>query len=511
MSMKFLKKLRFTLIIITAGFFTAGFAVECFAQKVLTLQDAIDIALKRGYNMKSLNLSLIQAEQNRLAAKYRFRTNADLTLNAPSWSERVTSVAVPNALPVYNSVGSMLMQGQFDINQPLPTDGTITLSSKAYQSDESNYLAQTDETLKRKDFLTSLSINLSQPLFTYNRLKTGLKRAELNYENSSLSLKRSELDIIYNVTQSFYNLYRSSKSLEIYTETVAQKKSAYDLAKLKFDAGLIPEVEALEMEVDLSGAQSTLLENESNLKRIKEQFKQLIGLDMNDDVTLETSLIYTDFAVDLDTAVQKGLSNRPELREDEIDVELQKINLKEVDARSEFNAKLSAFYDLTGISDSGLPYNSSSQDLFDSSWDDLQRRPRNRGIALTLNIPVFDWGVNKAEIQGAKADIKRSELQKEEQVKTITNDVKDVVRRVETARNRMEVLKKRQDVAVRTYEITLERFNNGEITSQDLALNNNRLSEAKLTYLDSFIAYQLAVADLKRKTLWDFEKNEPFK
>ncbi|MFQ5633654.1 MAG: TolC family protein, partial [bacterium] len=85
--------------------------------------------------------------------------------------------------------------------------------------------------------------------------------------------------------------------------------------------------------------------------------------------------------------------------------------------------------------------------------------------------------------------------------------IKDVVSRVFEARNRLEVLEKSQRVAERSYEISLARFDNGDITTQDLALDRDRLTQARSTFLIAYIDYQVAVADLKRKTLYDFEKN----
>ena len=70
-------------------------------------------------------------------------------------------------------------------------------------------------------------------------------------------------------------------------------------------------------------------------------------------------------------------------------------------------------------------------------------------------------------------------------------------------------MQKSQDVAQRVYDISLERFSNGEITSQDLAIDNDKLSNAKMSFLSAYISYKLAVADIKRKTLYDFENDRP--
>jgi len=428
-----------------------------------------------------------------------------MDLQVPSWSERISPVNVPDAIPVYNRSGTMRMQGQLDVRQPLPTDGYLTLRSQLYQSNEFTDLAATNSTIKGKTFFSSLGLVFNQPLFTYNRLKTSLKQNELGYERQSHQVTRLQLDLVYNVTQSFFSLYRMARTRDISTETLAQKKQVYDLAKLKFEAGLIPEVEALQMEVDYASAQADLLAAEADLESQQDQFKLDIGLKLSDQVSVDTDIEYTPFEIDLDKALEEGLARRTEIREQEISIELQRLSVIEADSRSEISANLRAFYDLTGVSDPYLAYDTGSRDLFDSSWDDLKRRPRNRGVTLTFSVPIWDWGVNKAEVAGARASLRRDELFLEEQLKQVESSVRDAVRRIKEARSRLDVLQKSQDVAQRSYDISLERFNGGEITSQDLALDNSRLTSAKMAYLGAFINYQLSVADIKRKTLWNFE------
>ena len=90
---------------------------------------------------------------------------------------------------------------------------------------------------------------------------------------------------------------------------------------------------------------------------------------------------------------------------------------------------------------------------------------------------------------------------------TVEREIKDVVARVREAENRLSVLEKSQKLAERSYEISLARFDNGDITAQNLALDRDRLNQARSAYLDAYIDYQTAVADLKRKTLYDFEND----
>ena len=488
------------------------FLVLCavgFGQPVrtLTLEEAIDIALEKSYEMKSLRLSLLQAEENLTAARGRFRTNASLQLNVPDWRENLEEIRVKNQLPYFNTTGIIRYQGILDVNQPLPTDGTITLRSQMYHRTVSIFLDELDQDLKRREIYTSLSLRFHQPLFTINRLRLGLRTANLNYERTSRRFKRSELDIIYLVTQSFFNLYRATRQAEIARETVEQQQELYDLAKKKYEAGLIPEVEALQMEVDLAESQNSLVEAEGNLARAEDSFKQLIGLKLTDRVRVRTSIEFEDYKVPLDKAIEYALKYRSEIRENEINVELARINVREADARSEIRGDFLAFYDFSGISDPALPFSTSPRDLWNSSLDDLRGRPNNRGVVFSLTVPIWDWGVNAAEVAAAQAQLRDSELALQEEKKTITREVRNVVGRLKEARNRVEVLRKSQEVAKRTFEISVERFNNGDITSQELALDRNRYTQAKFSFLTAYIDYKLAEADLKRKTMWDFAAN----
>ena len=136
---------------------------------LLTLDDAMGIALEKSYSVKSLKLSLIAAEENLTAAKGRFRTNADMSIDAPSWVERVSRDFYPGELPVYDTRGSLRYQTTLSIYQPLPTDGTLSLRSNLYKVDESIYRTKLQKRDKSNEFLTSISLRFQQPLFTINK------------------------------------------------------------------------------------------------------------------------------------------------------------------------------------------------------------------------------------------------------------------------------------------------------------------------------------------------------
>ena len=475
---------------------------------VLTLQDAIDLALEKSYDARRERLILLSAQQNVLAQKGRFRTQANLTLNAPYFREQVQSFRIPDEVPYYNTTGTLRWQSQLRITQPLPTNGGISLVSNLYQSRESVFRDQLDATEKAKRFYSSFRLEFDQPLLVPNSLKLGMERANLQHEQAQRQYLRTELDVVYQVTSAFFSLYSATRRQEIATQEVKQQEDTNDLAQRKFGAGLIPEVEALQTEVDLSQSRNRKLEAEGALLRTQDQFKMALGLPLDQDVAVKTDFEMSQFEVDDQQAIDHGLEHRSEIRETQINRRLSEITLKETDALSTIRAEISAYYDLTGVSDPLLEYESTLSRFFHSSITDLQRRPRNRGVTLTMSLPLWDSGVNRAQVAAAQATLERSELTEEEMVRQVTQQIKAVLTRLQESRGRVDVLRRSQEVAERSYDISQARFNNGDITSQVLALDRDRLTQARTNYLQAYIDYQLAVADLKRNTLYDWEKGK---
>lgn len=480
---------------------------------VITLDESIDIALKKSYSIGRLRQEMRYAERTLWAARAGYRTNIRTSLYAPVYDEGFTLVDVIGENPVAKQFGSLQMRGVLDIIQPMPWlplgGGDITLRTEAYQLN-SWTPSPTDPAidLKSNKFYTALSAILTKPLFTINTLALNLKQAELSYERQSRVYKRMELDLVYRVTSSFYELYSISEHYEINRENVSRQEDIYLTTKNKFDAGLIAEVDAMQAEVDLIQFKNELKASEGYLQEQEAAFKQLIGLPMSSGVKVVSELELKPVHVDAERALELALKNRSEIVEKQLDIENQQINIKEIDERTSVKGNLRGYYELAGFSDPDLAYGISTLDLFRSSWDVLRQTP-NRGVMFELEIPIWDWGKNKAQVEAATANLKADKLDLEYLHTTIEREVRDIVHTVGRAWDRVQMLAKGRDVSQRSFDISIKRFANGDITSTDLARASEQLNTAQYSYLSAYVEYKKALADLKRKTLYDFENDRP--
>lgn len=499
--LKIIKKLLLVL------FFYSGF---CNGQqtKILTYEEAVGIALNESYTIKS-------HIENREAMQHYFRYHEaqfkpllDFNIFAPQWNESVTQIDRADGLPVFNSIGSFRVGSGLSFKYILPTGGNFELHSTIYQENLKTVLSgQEYETMTTDQVYFSTGLRFNQPLFTTNRLRENLREAEYQYQLSSNYYTRGQMNIIYNVTAGFYSLYRATREVEINREKLANSQEAYRIAKLQHSAKRVAEAEVLIAEVEAEQDRARLSESLSNLEREKDIFKQLIGLELEQDIEIVTEIMYDIFIVDVDFAIDQAYKNRLELDDADLNIKLHEIEVDKANREREFKANISAYYDFTGI---GVTGGSNTGELINSSFDNLVDRPPTRGIVLTLSYPIYDWKRGSARVQQAKANYRQAELEKENTRTTIAREVRDIVRTVEETRERLIIHEKNQELATRSYKVSRLRFENGDITSQQLGQEQVRLAEVQLAYLDAYITYQLAVADLKRKTMWNFVEGRSY-
>ncbi|NDV82499.1 TolC family protein [Bacteroides sp. 51] len=474
----------------------------------ISFDEAIRIALGESYTVKYHKKEIDATHYSYLYTKADFKPMLDFNMFTPSWSESLQSISQVDGLPVYNSVGSMQMGGNLSFTYVLPTGGNFAFSSKMYWENYRTTLSQKDnEELERDQVYSRFALSFNQPIFTTNQLKENMKVARLDYQKSTCYFTRVQMDIVYNVAASFYEVYQLAYELKINQDRLENSREAYRITKLKQETGNLPEGELLIAEITVSQNEARVMESEGKLETAKDEFKLLIGLDLVKDIELVAEMEFETFLIDMQQAIDEALANRMEIQENNIDIELQKIEVKRAKREREIKGNISAFYDFTGLStrDGG-----SVGQLVNSSFDNMKDRPSNRGIAFTLSYPIADWGRSKNQKKRAEMRLKQQELNLDNTKRVIEREIREIVRSVYEAERRFRINRRNQEVAIESYRISQMRFENGDMTSQELSIEQERLSQVQLAYIESYITYRLSVANLNRKTMFDFENNRSY-
>jgi len=466
------------------------FFVQVKAQSIVTLEQALDMASKGSPSLQSSLFNLERTTETLNAQRAALKSQFSLNLNPMEYSN---SRKFDTRYSQWYTNESMTTSGTVRVDQPiLYTDGKISLVNQfGWQSNTSDALGVSNV---NKSFFNNLNLSLTQPLFTYNRTKTQIKTLELNNENAMLSYAMQRLALEKNVSQFFYNVYLAQMSLTIKQEELANTEKSNDIIKNKVEAGLAAKEQLYQSEVNLSTAESSVESARVSLESAKDLFKQYIGMDIFEEISVMTDVAVTPIEVDGKKALEHGMASRMELRQRQISVETSQFDMLAVKATNEFRGDMTLSMGLSGD-------NPTLTNIFDKST----KSPR---VSLAFNVPVFDWGERKARIRAQEAVINSQKLNMTNQEVQIQLDIRQVVRNLSNLKNQIEIALQTQKNSQLTYDINLERYKNGDLTSMDLNLYQVQLSNNKMAYAQSLINYKIELLNLKIQSLYDFTTNE---
>ena len=107
--------------------------------------------------------------------------------------------------------------------------------------------------------------------------------------------------------------------------------------------------DVMSAEVSVAQNKAAYLKAINQMQNDEDQFKQLIGLDLDHKIGIVTNLEYKPILIDEQKATSEALKNRLEIKETEMDINLMKIEVDRAKRVREFQGNISAYYDLTGI------------------------------------------------------------------------------------------------------------------------------------------------------------------
>lgn len=488
-----LKKILITGVLVISTMFAN-------AQMVLTLEDAMNIALDNSPDIKQSRLNM---EQNR---EY---LNAQLAMLKSHFSLNVTPIEYSNS-DTYDEYFSQWYKSErinsntgLVIAQPIKwTDGTLTLQNNfEYKSTTSETNNQDPinpgiVTSTYSGFNNNLYLSYKQPLFTYNRTKMNLKRNQLSLENATLAYSIQMLSMERQVTQAFYSIYQKQMSVQISREEFDNQAVSLDIIRSKVEAGLSAKEELLQGELNYATSQSNLDNSKVDLENAKDQFKKLIGVSLYDEIEITTDIQYKPVIVDLEKAIENGLSQRLELTQRQIDLNNAEFDLIETSATNEFRGDVDLSVGIMG-----------NNENFANIYEKPTRSPQ---VGVTFSIPIFDWGERKARIRAAELEVESREINLKNLEVDIVINIRQVYRNLQNLNTQIAIAEQNEKNAQLTYEINLERYKNGDLTSMDLERFQNQLSQKKMDLSNALINYKLEILNMKIQSLWDFENNSSF-
>lgn len=454
--------------------------------EILTLEKALEIAFKNSPSIQEAIFQLDISESNLMRQQAALKSQFNLSVTPITLSE---SRVFNELTGSYSSQEVTRSEARLSVTQPIKwTDGTLTLIDRFnWQEASSSFTGG----VKESNYNNSLTLRFNQPLFTYNRTKLDLKELELSLESAQMNYAVQKLQIERQVTQQFLDLYSSRESVKIAEEELKNSTESYEIIKSKVEAGISAPEELYQADLTRLNSQASLDNQRMQFENALDQFKILLGLSLYEEIEVVTDIRKKIVPVDLQKAVSHALENRMELRQMDINIQNALHEVIRAGAENEFNASVDLSLGLTGV-------NPVFKDIYDAPDVDRQ-------VSISLNIPIFDWGQRKHRLAASRTRVEAERLSASEERKQIEYEIRQAYRSLLNQETQIEIAEINIKNALLTFEINLERYKNGDLSSKDMQFYQLQLSQQRLSEVDALISYKLALLDLKIRSLWDFE------
>ena len=459
------------------------------SQQLLTIDKAMDIAQENNPTLKRSLTTLERYQQSLIAQRASLKSKFMLNLTPVDYSK---TRQFDTRFSDWYTNEILRSSGTFQVEQPiLWTDGTLSLINRLGWQD--NY-SEIDGTVnKNRAFSNNLYLQLSQPVFTYNRRKMALKQIEYDYENANISYALQRLETEKQITAQFYDVYMAQSNLQTSREELANAEQSYDVIKNKVEADLAAKDELFQAELNLATAQSTTDQYRISLENAKDMLKQSLGMALSEDIAVIAEINIEPVTVDQQKAIDHALSSRLELRQREIqsaELDFQMIQTK---ALNEFKGDVTLTYGLIG-----------DHSNFGRIYDSPTQNPR---VAINFTIPIFDWGEKKARIRAQEAAQKVNRIDAELDRAGIEINIRQVCRELDNLWTQIKIAEQNVRNAQLTYDLNLTRYREGDINGMQINQFQTQLSSKKVAYTLALINYKIKLLNLKILSLYDFEKD----
>lgn len=465
-------------------------SVDATAQISMTLDDALNYSIEHSPDLQRALMNLRRYEFSLKAQRASLKSKFSLTLNPITYSR---NRYFENRLSEWYTNESFASSGTFSISQPIIwTGATVSLNNRfGWQNNKSSLAGGEND---NSAYSNDLYLSITQPLFRVNQIKLDFKNIELDYENALINYALQRLNLENSITNQFYNVYTAQNSLEISRAELKDAEANYTVIKNKVDADLSTKDELYQAELNLATAKSTVDNRIVSLDNAKDDFKKVLGIDLDTNIEIIAQVTAQPVTVDLGKAIANALGSRLELKQREISRTELDLQMKQIKETNSFNGELSLSIGIIGDNE---------------KLGDIYKTPTNNPrVSLSFNVPIFDWGERKARIRAQEIAIEMHNLETDEEKKAIEIAIRKSYRNLNNLLTQISIAEKSVKNAQLTYDLNAERYRNGEITGMEMNQFQTQLSNRKMSYVSTIIEYKKELLNMKILTLYDFENEK---
>lgn len=323
----------------------------------------------------------------------------------------------------------------------------------------------------------SYGLNADVTLFSGGKLQNSIKMQKVQNSIDSLSVESSANDIRIAIIQAYMQCLYAQDAVTVQESTAEVSKAQRDRAQEMLKNGSIGKVELAQLESQLYGDQYQVTVAKANLDSYKLQLKQLLELDITDEMELSGTDASEDNVLKLIPAKTEvyanALQTMPEVKSSQLSITSAELAKKQAQAGYFPTIGLSAGIGTSNYSGTGNSFTKQIQDNLSTN------------IGVTLSIPIFSRRQNKTAVNKAEISLENSKLSQQSTEKSILKKVESSYLDAVSAQSQYISAKEKEKYAQQSYDLTDQQFSLGMKNTVELVTAKNDLLSAEQSLLQA--------------------------
>lgn len=308
------------------------------------------------------------------------------------------------------------------------------------------------------------------------RIKT-IKQNKLQNEVDQLTTEQTEDDIQIAIVQAYLQVMYAMESVRINENTVETAKAERDRASELYKAGSISAVDLAQLESQYSTDKYQLVVAQTSLDNYKLQLKQLLELDITQEINLDMPDIAEEYIMtplpSKEMIYNTSLAVMPQIRSSELAIEVAELEKQKAKASYWPTLSISAGVETGHLS--GTDYS-----FGDKIWNNF-----NENIGLTISIPIFVNRENKTAYNKAKLALTTSQLDLLDSQKDLLQTVEGIYLDAVSAQSQYLSAMEQLSYIEQSFQLTEEQFFLGMKNTLEMLTEKNNLLTARQEVLQA--------------------------
>jgi outer membrane protein len=376
-------------------------------------------------------------------------------------------------------------------------------------------------------FNINFSLTSQVDIFNWFSKKNMIEASKFSYEADKEQVKKAQDDISLNVAVAYLQILLAREQANITRVLLSTTKEQLNNTRKRVDAGVLPELNAAELEAQLARDSSALITAEASVVTFILQMKALLNLDAGVSFDIDTppvDRVPVESLADLqpEAVYALALTSLPQNKVTDLRIKSAKKSVES--AKGQMYPSIGGFANLgtnyvrfkerpiynqeiTGYTTSpfrtdaggGIYLPVEAPNFKDGTTVVRYIRPDNfgsqlnanfgQGFGISLGIPIFNGGQLRANWERTKLQVRQWELTRESENQTLKQNIYRAYNEATTAMQKYNADKKSVTTSAKSFEFAQKRYDLNLLSTFDLINSQNNYLRAQIQALYSQYDY----------------------